>query len=162
MKKLTMAAALCIVTAGPLAAAEKGKPLPAFDLVAADGRTVSSSALSQEQQWLLVYVTPGCLPCDRLVKALGEWRSPLADARTVLVVGAPAGEATKYLAATRPAALAGVPAYTDPSRKIHEALKIGGAPALIGIKDGRVEWTLGGVLNDPRAVESVIRAWVER
>jgi len=162
MSKLVAIAAASLLAAASVGAAERPKPLPSFTLVSSDGLTVTSTALSQEPQWLLVYVTPACPSCDRLMKALGEWRSPLIDARSVLVVGAAPAEASRYLAAIRPASLDGVASYTDGSLQAHRALQLGGAPALIGIKDGRIEWTLDGVLNDPSAVESVVRSWIER
>jgi hypothetical protein len=32
-------------------------------------------------------------------------------------------------------------------------------PALVAIENGRVAWTVTGVLNDPHAVEPIIRNW---
>jgi hypothetical protein len=31
----------------------------------------------------------------------------------------------------------------------------------MGIEAGEIKWAVSGVLNDPKAVESVVRRWVE-
>jgi hypothetical protein len=161
MGQLAVLLAACLLGAVPAGAAERARTVPPFSVVTVDGRSVPSTALSGEGRWLLIYVAPGCPSCDRLVTALGEWRSLLLDARSVLVVGAAPAEASQYLTATRPPSLAGVAAYADETGQARRALQLGGAPAVIGIKEGRIEWTLDGVLNDPSAVESVVRTWVE-
>jgi len=51
--------------------------------------------------------------------------------------------------------------YADPERVAATALELSGAPVLIGVRNGAVEWQVGGVLNDPAALESVVRSWVE-
>jgi hypothetical protein len=44
---------------------------------------------------------------------------------------------------------------------VRHRLELKGAPALIGIDHGEVSWTISGVLNDPKALEFVVRKWVE-
>ena len=44
---------------------------------------------------------------------------------------------------------------------LQRALDLRGTPVLIGVERGEINWTIGGVLNDPGALESVVRKWVE-
>jgi hypothetical protein len=41
------------------------------------------------------------------------------------------------------------------------ALEIQGAPVLVGVRKGTVVWSMSGVLNDPKALASLIRSWVQ-
>jgi hypothetical protein len=42
-----------------------------------------------------------------------------------------------------------------------EGATLTGTPCLLGVRDARIMWSLAGVLNDPKALESVIRSRVE-
>jgi hypothetical protein len=33
---------------------------------------------------------------------------------------------------------------------------------LIGVEDNMIKWSIAGVLNDPKMVDSVVRTWLER
>jgi hypothetical protein len=158
---LVIALASALVLAGSPVSAHAQVTLPAFDVVARDGTTISSAALSEHAQWLLIYVQPPCSSCDRLLKALAGWRSAAIDERTIVIVGGTPSEAETYLAKVAPAARGPINWYADPQRRAHAALKLAGAPALLGIKQRQIAWTLAGVLNDPAAIEPVVRAWVE-
>src|SRR2546426_7390341 len=83
------------VGASALAAGEQ-QALPAFDLVSADGAAVASSRLSTAPRWLLVYVTPDCRSCDRLVAAVIDWQRTLPPNRIVFVVGGSSSEGVSY------------------------------------------------------------------
>ena len=81
--------ALVAVMLGPgpviARAAEQGV-LPAFNLVSPAGASVASSALSSEAHWVLIYVSPACGSCDRLLAALDRWRPTLPQDRVVVVI----------------------------------------------------------------------------
>ena len=134
------------------------QPLPSFGVLASGGAAVASGQLSPESQWVLLYVAPGQKPCDDLVKALAGWRLP--PTRLVVIVRAPLPAARTYVESLLPGALAAVVWYADPSDAAGQALNVRSAPALMGVGDGTVHWTITGVLNDPRMVEPVIRRWV--
>lgn len=51
--------------------------------------------------------------------------------------------------------------FADPDGSARLALRITGTPFILGVTDGQIAWSLAGVLNDPRALESVMRGWVE-
>ena len=58
-----------------MAVAAEQRVLPAFEVEAAEGQTVSSELLSIDAQWLMVYVSPGCAACDRLLELLATKKS---------------------------------------------------------------------------------------
>lgn len=134
--------------------------LPAFTLVSPAGTAVASSEISNEAHWLLIYVSAACGSCDRLLAALEQWRSTLPQGRIVVVIRGPRDDAQSY--ATRHADAAGLPWYADADQQASRALGLQHEPALIAVENGRVAWVVTGVLNDPRAVEPVIRNWTVR
>ena len=147
-----------VVVASALVGAAGQQPLPAFSVLAPGGAAVSSVRLSPTPQWVLVYLTPGQKPCDDLVKALAGWQLP--PARVVVIVRAPLPAARTYVESMLPGESAAVAWYADPSDAAWQALNVRATPALTGVGDGTVQWTITGVLNDPGMVEPVIRKWV--
>ena len=146
--------------AGAQAAPQRGRPLAAFSVLAPDGREVPGTGMSSEPRWLLVYVKPGAVATDRLIAALGRWDLP-ADAlkRLVLIVEGPVEQASEYLAPRLTADVA-FRWYADPGGRAARALGFAEAPAFQGVAGGEVSWTLTGVLGDPDAYESVVRAGI--
>src|SRR5580700_5712250 len=83
---LASALLLGLGTAAPEAIEQK--PLAAFNVVGADGAAVSSSQLPVSNQWLLIYVVPGCKSCDLLLRSLKSWQSAQLLQQTIVIVGA--------------------------------------------------------------------------
>lgn len=137
------------------------RPLPEFRVAAGDGQEVLSTALSGENQWLLIYVSPDSPSSRRLVTALKDWQSASLIGRTVLVVRAPAAEAQAWAKKNVPAELEGLRVFADVRAEAWSALELQGTPVLLGIEKERIAWRLAGVLNKPGALESVVRTWVE-
>ena len=137
------------------------RPLPAFRLASAAGAQVASAGLSAEPRWVLMYVAAECRSCDRLVKALKDWQSPQLAGRTVIVVRGPVAEGAAYMAKQLPEEAAGIPWLADDQDEAWRALQLKGTPVLMGIERGQIKWTVSGVLNDPKSLESVVRTWVE-
>ena len=158
MATLTLALALGIVAS--LDASEK-RPLPAFAMVMLDGAPTNSIAAAGGGTHLIVYVSPGSAPSDRLVRALKQWDSEALRARTLVIIGNNRADAQQWIDAAGADALA-VRYAVDEGGEARRALKLTGAPHLLGIADGRIEWAISGVLNDPRMLESVVRTWVTR
>jgi hypothetical protein len=52
--------------------------------------------------------------------------------------------------------------YADADSQAARALGLQHEPALVAIENGRVAWTVTGVLNDPLTVEPIIRNWTVR
>ena len=147
------------VSAGSAHALGQGA-LPAFTLVSPAGVAVASSEISNEAHWLLIYVSTACGSCDRLLSALEQWRPTLRQNRIVVVIRGPRDDAQSY--ATRHADAAGLPWYADADQQASRALGLQHEPALIAVENGRIAWVVTGVLNDPSAVEPVIRNWTVR
>jgi hypothetical protein len=145
--------------AGSAAAADQ-PAMPTFNLVSPAGVPVASTALSNEARWVLLYVSTACGSCDRLLAALDRWRPTLPPGRIVVVIRGSRESAHSY--ATRHGDAAGMAWFADAEQSGARALGLDHEPALIAIENGRVAWTVTGVLNDPQAVEPIIRNWTIR
>jgi hypothetical protein len=156
------AAALSVAAmmgAAAAAQAAEQRPLPAFNVVSLEGVPVSSGQIGGAGQWLVVYVTPTSPASVRLLSAMKAWESPAMAQRVVVLVGAPL-DAAKAFVAARSQEFPGLRWYADPTNEAWRALRLTGTPYLLGIRDARIMWSLAGVLNDPAALESVIRSWL--
>jgi hypothetical protein len=148
--------------AGTLPAmAQAQKPLPMFRVVSGDGAEVESASLVRTGRWLVMYMVPSCRPCDLLLTALKDWQSPQLLARTVVLVGAERSAGQEYIRSTVPAEVGAITWFADATGEAWQALGLHGTPVLIGVQDGEIRWAVSGVLNDPQALESVVRTWVE-
>lgn len=137
------------------------RPLPAFEVKTLDGRTIQSSEMTPPGKWLLVYVEPGCQPCEEVFKVFNR-DAPLADLRqkVIVVVGGRSVEEVTALAAR----FSWIPAecwHADPLRRAAPALRSEGAPVLYGVRRNHIEWSLKGVLSDPKKLESILLTWCE-
>jgi hypothetical protein len=113
--------------------------------------------LSTQPRWLLVYVSPDCRTCERLIESLKDWQSPNLASRTVVVVRS--SDAARYIAEHRSGF--DVAWYADLQDDAWRSLELKNAPTLLGVEGGEIKWTISGVLNDPKTLESVVRRWVE-
>lgn len=157
---ITFGVAMALVA---VSAAADRRPLPAFSVVTPAGVPTVSTQLGGSGRWLLIYVKPHCVSCDRLLTALDTWGVLQQGAARVVVVVADSPESLE--ARVRPLmATSGqaVQLYADATAQAAAALGVGRAPLLIGVEDGLVDWTVAGVLNDPHAVETVVRNWLAR
>lgn len=136
------------------------RPLPAFQVVTGEGAVVSSAQLTSEPQYLLVYVNAASSTSRKLLDALGDWATPKLAGRTVLVIGGTPQEAQRFIATGVPESLQGMTRYFDTGHSAWQALNLRGSPVLIGVRDGRTDWSLSGVLSDPAALKSVVLTWV--
>jgi hypothetical protein len=50
--------------------------------------------------------------------------------------------------------------YADEQAEAWQALRLGGTPMLVGIRDGRVEWTLSGTVSDPESLDGLLSSWL--
>jgi hypothetical protein len=153
--------ALLLVLGAGISEAIEQKPLPLFRLLASDGATVvSSNELPGGDQWLLVYVSPGCPSCDLLLEALRGWQNASLIQHTILVVGAPnTAAAQQYIQQMLPSDASALQWYADVQAEAWTALQLKGTPVLVGVKKGTIQWAISGVLNDPGALESVVKTW---
>lgn len=153
---ITIAAALMASTASA-----QDRTVPEFVVRNSADQEVASSVMSAQPKWLLVYVAPDCRPCNTLMRALPKWQSAELMVRVVLVVAAKQPEAKAWIEKSLPEEMRDLTWYADPDRHAATALELTGAPVLVGVRNGNIEWQLAGVLNSPSALESVVRRWVE-
>ena len=148
---------------GSASAAADRRPLPAFSVVTPAGAPIASSQLGGSGRWLLIYVKPQCPACDRLLAALDTWGVLQQGAARVVVVVADSPDVLEVrvrpLMATSGQA---VQLYADANGQAAAALGVARAPVLVGVEGGLVDWTVAGVLNDPKTVETVVRHWLAR
>ena len=151
-----------LIVAGATLAAIEQRPMPAFEVVNAAGAATSSAAIGPGGKWILIYVTPECRSCQRLFTAMEEWNSAQRGGATVVRVQGEHAAVQAYAAERLPAAVVGSRWYADASGAARRALALTGSPVIIGMRDQQISWALAGVLNDPAALESALRTWVER
>lgn len=142
------------------AAAIEQRAIPSFTVTRLDGAIVDSRQLTAETQYVLLYVRPDCRPCDRLLALVGSANSPQFTSRVVVLVSGETNTGAGYVSRQIPAEAGPLTWYADTDGGAYRALRLTGAPVLIGVKDGQVMWSVAGVLNDASTVESVVRTWV--
>ena len=158
---LVVAALGALAVTGRPASAADGRPLPSFTVVAPDGRAVQAPDLTGESRWVLVYIRPAGPAAQKLLVSLADWQlSAEMSRRLVLLVEGPVEKAAAYLGKEAGTVPGGFSWYADPDGRAAKAIGFTGAPALLGVRDGAIEWTLTGVLNDPSKYESVVRTWI--
>ena len=155
-----LAAALGMLVASPFAAEKRA--MPSLTLVDATGATVTTAALSSEPQWLLIYVSPSAPAADRLIEAMKTWELGTGLRKVVFVVDGRAAEASAWAERRLPRTEENLPPrFLDPKGDARTALRVTGEPTLMGVRNGEIAWVLAGVLNDPAALDPVIRNWIK-
>jgi hypothetical protein len=129
--------------------------LPEFDVTSADADVVSSTALGDAGNWLLIYIRPACTPCDALVNLWSGGEPPAAVSRVRVIVGAATTDTLRQLQGQYPM-LEGAAWYADSTGAAAHALGLGGAPAIYGMRDRSIAWTSQGLLPITR---SQISGW---
>lgn len=150
--------AIVLTAAVPTGAVERG-PLPVLDLTRVDGQRVPTSQMTMDGTWLLLYVQPGCDPCEAILKAAAQHDNPSVVDRLVLVVRSQTAEEVQAIAERHPR-IAPTAWYMDKDGEMFTRLRLAGAPVVIGLRGKIIEWSLAGVLADARAVGSVLGSWV--
>jgi len=156
--RVIVAAAIAAALCPRSAAAQQNRVLPSFRVVSSGGASVRGDALSAASRWLFVYIGDQTVPGDRLLRALDAWS--VDPSRVVVVVS---GEVAAIDSRVRPllgASGAAVAVFADSDGSAARAMGLTSAPALVGIVDNTVDWTVQGVLNDPAMVEPVVRNWL--
>lgn len=152
------AASLLSATA---AGAQQSRPLPAFTVASSAGAAVPSDRLNAAERWLLVYVAPDAVACDRLLRSLDAWVGADA-ARIVVIVAGRSGAIDTSIRPLLPVSSAVLAVYADPDGSAARALALTSIPALVGIEHGEINWNVQGVLNDPGMVDPLVRTWFAR
>jgi len=132
------------------------RSVPEFDVTGADGAAVSSTALGDENNWLMIYIRPACAPCEGVVNLWNDDDPPAAPSRVRVIVGGATADLLPQIQAQYPM-LGGAAWYADPAGAGARALALTGAPALFGMRGQTIAWTSQGLLPITR---SQISGWV--
>lgn len=151
--------ACLVITPGNILAIDPA-PIPDFQLTTLDGQTVKSSELPSAGNWLLVYVQPTSHYCDQLLKTMTADRYPTLAANAVFIVSGTADDA-KAMKAKYPD-LASATWYADPGRAAFAQLKLHGVPVILGVRDKTIQWSLNGILQDAKTMQSIITSWIQK
>jgi hypothetical protein len=147
------------LSAGAVRAIER-RPLPPFTLSDASGAAVESATLVRQGTWLLIYVRPGCLPCQSVLKSVKLDRAPSLPSHIVVIVG---GIRSEDLAAfAQPfAELRQSAWYADTEHLAETALGLTGLPVTVGLRRDQMEWRLAGIPLKPVDLPSMLKTWTE-
>jgi hypothetical protein len=159
--RAVLCAGILLTCLCPAAGRAEQPSLPSFRVVGPDGAATDSQTLGVAERWLLIYLVPGSEDGGRYLRSLKRANNPALSARSLLLVGGDAAMGRAFLEGHLPAELQGLPWYADPAGEAWQALGLHGAPVILGIHQGRIEWAISGVLTDPRTFESAIRSWLE-
>jgi hypothetical protein len=132
--------------------------LPVFALTDNAGRTVVSTQLARPGNWLLVYVGTDCPPCESVLRSVGPEEAPSLAPRMAIVVNSTDAEAIDGLVGRYPS-LAGASWYADAAEGA-QALRVTTVPAVFGVRDGTIEWSVAGVLSDPTDIKTIMSNWI--
>jgi hypothetical protein len=152
---------LGLLLVAEFASAAEEKALPAFSVTRIDGTAVTSAAMTDVNQYVLIYLVPGCRACDSLLASLNDPESPQVVKRVVIIVRADGPRAAKYIHDHLPPEVGEVKWYADANDEAYRALQFTGMPDLLGVRQGRLMWSITGVMNDSTMVRSVLRKWTK-
>jgi hypothetical protein len=152
---------LAVVLVVVCAYAVEVTPLPSFSVMRSDGSAVASADLYGASQYVLLYLAPSCRPCDSLLAMLNDSESPQLAKRVVIIVRADSSRAAKYIGEHVPPEVGGVTWYADENDEAYRALQLTGTPELLGVRNGRLIWSIGGVMNDGNMVRPLLRNWTK-
>ena len=154
-------AASLIVAGGSAAIAVVRMPLPAFTLTRGDGTTAASDRLVQPGNWTLIYVAPQCMPCQAVLRSIDRAEHPALARRLVIVVAGVSAAGLLEEAARYPD-LSDATWLADPANAIPRLLGQSEVPAIVGMRDRMIEWSLAGVLTDAADAKSILVNWLSK
>lgn len=164
IRMLTRSLAWFVVMGGTVAVAlsvsagaQSVRTLPTFDLIDGDGSPISSDALPQQRQWLLVVAQRPCAKCEAALTAIGT--TTAADRVVVVLPGAPVAEVAAMR--LRHTGLANSAWYRDEGRAVFAAMGASGSPLVIGLSGNRIFWTRNVAAMSAGDIESLAKGWIQ-
>src|ERR1043166_5779907 len=155
---MTMAVAIAMALAANLSAISP-TPVPDVKLMTLQGQPSATAALPKDGQWLIVYVRPGCTPCNAFLGAATPKQPQPIGQRIVVVVASAEAETATKLAADRPE-LAQASWYLDAEGSLAKALDLHEAPVIMGVSGRTIQWSLAGVLSGGARTRSLMESWI--
>jgi len=156
MKTMFLLLSLAVSGVG-LFAQSADRPLPAFTLSDASGRSVSSAELATGGRSVVVFVKPGCRPCEQLLGGIARIADGGSVPRLTVIVESSPDAAAAYVRGL-PQPLATVPWLADASAEGWHALELKGLPVVVGIEGPQIAWTHIGA-PERRLLEPLMRTW---
>jgi hypothetical protein len=132
--------------------------LPPVTVTALNGQVIRSDQIPHAPRWVLIYLTPGCAPCEVVLQAVGQQEGSTTGPRLIVFVQGGTEEATA-LRATVPE-LQGAGWYADPEGAAFAGLRLAGVPTVIGLREQNVTWRVSGTLGDAQKVQGFVRSWL--
>ena len=133
-----------------------GSKAPAFSLVGLHGETMTLDALrAADRPVLLLFMDPGCGPCNALLPEVGRWQREQAAQLTLAIVTRGTAEANRAKSAEH--GIAHVLLQHD--REVSTAYQAHGTPSMVLV---RPDGTIGSaVASGPEAIQALVTAWRE-
>jgi hypothetical protein len=160
VRAITILVAL-MLSVGTARAANTGGRLPVFAVTAADGRVTTSAAMARDGRWVLIYIPVECGGCGSLLRLVDKDEHPELPAQIAIIVAGGTSDGVRGAAAQFPSLLDAA-WFADPTAASAAALRLGGAPAVIGMDGDSIEWTVTGVLGGSPEVKSILERWLAR
>jgi hypothetical protein len=132
--------------------------LPAFEVADLYGQTFGSEELIQEGRWLLIYVRPGCQPCERLLELFKRDELVQPERVVVMVRSSPPKAAAM---AERFPDLTDSLWYADTMSEGFTSLKLPGVPVVHGLHGGEIAWRVNGLVSKTKDLRSILMSWLE-
>lgn len=133
--------------------------VPEFTVTALDGTAMKSAQIPIQHQWLLIYVTPNCRACEKLLNLIDNKNDMGLPTKVVVVNGRADSKQSAKVAQKFPD-LRGASWYADPTADAFKKLELRGAPMIVGLRQNVVMWKMAGLLNgDTEKVRSIMNSW---
>ncbi len=161
LRRLTAAAAMAwLLCMSGVVLAINPIPMPDFQLTTLDGESIKSAELPAKGSWLLVYVQATSHYSDQLLKSFSKDRYPSLPANAVFIVGGTPDDAKATKA--KYADLSSATWYADPSKAAFSQLKLHGVPVILGVRDQKLQWSINGILQDYKTMQSILSSWIQQ
>jgi hypothetical protein len=168
---LLLAAASATFAAGPV-------PLPSFNVKKPSGEVVSSQSIpvrpvSTTQtvpgqsapppvplQWLLIYASPNCVTCAKILAGLNskDVSAQLKD-HVVVIVGDLKAENVKRITKSYP----WIPDstwYLDATKEASKQLALKTDVLVLGMRDNNIMWRMAGAPAAQKTLSSIVKSWI--
>ncbi len=150
--------ALMLASAGRSLHATERMPVPDITLVDRHGAARQAPAVARAGTWLLVVAEPGCTSCDVMLDAATAAASEAGGGVIVVLAGGAAADIEA--ASQRWPALAETSWFLADRTTVTEVFRLTTRGAIVGVRDGTVEWSLSGVITNPADLRTLCGAWL--
>lgn len=160
MKKRILAIILLVILTPGLCRAIQPRDIPDFSVESATGEQVESAVLTDESQWLLIFIDANSLGQLRSLNWLEPFSTQEALAPRIVLIAGGGTKAWLDSITARSGYLAKFNWFFDPKWISFKALGVQGTPIALGIKDGRMEWAVAGRW-DAADVQTLFTNWID-